>query len=325
MLTERKAFTSPIGAACCLLLTLIDWCLIPTSGQIMTPEAKARQQIDRQLGQCGWIVQNQAEMNITAGTGVAIREFPLHTGFADYLLYAGGKVIGVVEAKPEGHTLTGVETQSAKYSDGLPAGLPHHRLPLPFAYESTGTVTQFTNNLEPDARSREVFTFHRPDELLRLVNLEEQLRGHQRHMPPLNVEGLWPLKITTLNNLETSLAANRPRSLIQMTMGSGKTLTAVIASYRLIKFADAKRILFLVDRNNLGRQTYKEFSQYVSPYNGYKFTDEYNVQHLRREPLHRIRRRSAQTHPSRPPPEVGTATACRLRSQRQRTSEELAG
>ncbi|HUG71699.1 MAG TPA: type I restriction-modification enzyme R subunit C-terminal domain-containing protein [Pirellulaceae bacterium] len=251
----------------------------------MTPEQKARQQIDRQLGQCGWIVQSQSEMNITAGIGVTIREFPLQTGFADYLLYAGGKVIGVIEAKPEGHTLTGVETQSGKYSDGLPDGLPHHRLPLPFAYESTGTVTQFTNNLEPDARSREVFTFHRPDELLRLVNLEEQLRGHLRHMPPLNVEGLWPLKITTLNNLETSLAANRPRSLIQMTMGSGKTLTAVIASYRLIKFADAKRILFLVDRNNLGRQTYKEFSQYVSPYNGYKFTDEYNVQHLRRNTI----------------------------------------
>jgi len=149
-------------------------------------------------------------MNIMAGPGVAIREFPLKTGFADYLLYAGGKAIGVVEAKPEGHTLTGVETQSAKYSDGLPPGLPHHGLPLPFAYESTGTATQFTNNLEPDARSRELFTFHRPAELPRLVQLDEQLRSRLRHMPPLNVEGLWPLKITTLNNLETSLAASRP-------------------------------------------------------------------------------------------------------------------
>lgn len=277
---------APFVLTCCQCLPAIDWVTssIP-AGQGMTPEEKARQEIDRQLGQCGWTIQHRDEMNITAGLGVAVREFKLKTGFADYLLYVDGKVIGVIEAKPEGYTLTGVETQSAKYTNGLPDGLPNYRLPLPFAYESTGSVTQFTNSLDPDARSREVFTFHRPEELLRLVNLDEQLRSNLRHMPPLNVEGLWPLKITTLNNLETSLAANRPRSLIQMTMGSGKTLTAVIAAYRLIKFADAKRVLFLVDRNNLGRQTYKEFSQYVSPYNGYKFTDEYNVQHLRRNTI----------------------------------------
>src|SRR6185436_15538571 len=99
---------------------------------------------------------SMSEMNISAGLGVAVREFPLATGFADYLLYADGKAIGVVEAKPEGHTLTGVEIQSSKYTDGLPKGLPHYHLPLPFAYESTGTVTQFTNSLEPDARSRQV-------------------------------------------------------------------------------------------------------------------------------------------------------------------------
>jgi type I restriction enzyme R subunit len=126
----------------------------------MTPEEQARQNIDRQLGECGWAVQSAGEMNISAGPGVAIREFPLQTGFADYLLYADGKAIGVVEAKPVGHTLTGVETQSAKYAGGLPDGLPHYHLPLPFAYESTGEVTQFTNNLDPDARGREIFRFH---------------------------------------------------------------------------------------------------------------------------------------------------------------------
>jgi hypothetical protein len=75
-------------------------------------------------------------MNISAGPGVAIREFPLSTGEADYLLYTDAKAIGVVEAKPEGHSLTGVETQSGKYLDGLPANLPNYRLPLPFVYES---------------------------------------------------------------------------------------------------------------------------------------------------------------------------------------------
>ena len=106
----------------------------------MKPEEKARQEIDRQLDQCGWQVQHYRQMNIFAGLGVAVREFPLKTGDADYLLYADGKVIGVIEAKPEGHTLTGVETQSDKYLKGLPPNIPAYRLPLPFGYESTGAV-----------------------------------------------------------------------------------------------------------------------------------------------------------------------------------------
>ena len=251
----------------------------------MTPEEKARREIDQQLSQCGWLVQDFRGMNISAGLGIAIREFPLKTGDADYLLYADGRAIGAIEAKPEGHTLTGVETQSSKYTDGLPPGLPHYRLPLPFAYESTGAETQFTNALEPDARSRLVFTFHRPEELLRLVALDEQVRGLLRQMPPLAPGGLWQVQIDSIMNLEASLAANRPRSLIQMATGSGKTFTAVNASYRLAKFAKAKRILFLVDRNNLGKQTLNEFQQFVSPLNGYKFTEEYTVQHLKRNTI----------------------------------------
>lgn len=129
----------------------------------MKPEDKAREELDRQLSQCGWIVQDRREMNITAGFGVAVREFSLKTGAADYLLYADAKVIGVVEAKPEGYTLTGVEDQSSRYAVGLPGELPYYRLPIPFRYESTGTVTQFTSDLDPNPRSREIFTFHRPE------------------------------------------------------------------------------------------------------------------------------------------------------------------
>lgn len=113
----------------------------------MTPEQLSRKQIDRQLEASGWLVQDYRQMNISAGVGVAVREFPLTTGDADYMLYVDCKAIGVVEAKPKGHTLTGVETQSGKYLEGLPKTLPHYRLPLPFAYESTGEVTQFTNTL----------------------------------------------------------------------------------------------------------------------------------------------------------------------------------
>jgi type I restriction enzyme, R subunit len=253
----------------------------------MQPEQKARQRIDQLLAQAGWIVQDFRDLNIFAGRGVAVREFHLKSGFGrvDYLLYADAKAIGVIEAKPAGHTLTGVETQSGKYVDGLPAGLPAHRLPLPFAYESTGEVTHFTNAMEPDARSRRVFTFHRPEELIRLVGLDEQTRSLLRKLPALDASRLWPVQVQTIKHLEKSLADNRPRSLIQMATGSGKTFTAVNIVYRLIRFAGAKRILFLVDRNNLGRQTNNEFQQFISPYNSYKFTEEYSVQQLKRNTI----------------------------------------
>ena len=251
----------------------------------MTPEQKARQQIDRQLEQAGWIVQDYAQMHITAGLGVAVREFPLKTGFADYLLYAHAKAIGSVEAKPEGFGLMGVAEQSTKYSIGLPKSLPNWEVPLPFAYESTGTECRFTNRKEPDARSRLVFAFHRPEELIRLVNLDKQVRGRLQEMPELNTGNLWKVQIDSIRNLEKSLALNKPRALIQMATGSGKTFTAVNFCYRLIKYADAKRILFLVDRNNLGKQTLNEFQQFVSPVNGYKFTEEYSVQHLKKNTI----------------------------------------
>lgn len=165
------------------------------------PETAAREKIDRLLAQAGWIVQDRREMEISAGPGVAIREFPLTTGFADYLLYANGRAIGLVEAKPEGYALRGVEIQSAKYVSGLPQGLPRWTppdTPLPFAYESTGTVTQFTSNLDPDPRSREVFSFHRPDELVRLASLETQLRANVQEMPVLDTAKLWDKQVTAI-------------------------------------------------------------------------------------------------------------------------------
>ena len=247
----------------------------------MTPEKQARVLIDQHLQDAGWIIQDPNAINLDEGVGIAVREFPLKTGYADYLLYADGKAIGVVEAKPKGYPLTGVETQSSKYTNGLPKDLPHYRLPLPFAYESTGEMTRFTNSLDPDARSREVFAFHRPEELIRLATKDEQLRALLREMPPLDAGNLWRVQIGSITNLEKSLAENRPRALIQMATGSGKTYTAVNACYRLIKYAGAKRILFLVDRNNLGRQTLTEFQQCSSPSTGYKFTEEYEVQHLK--------------------------------------------
>ena len=247
----------------------------------MLPEQKARQEIDRQLDAAGWTLQDFDEINPSAAQGVAVREFPLLTGHADYLLYLDGKVTGAIEAKPEGHPLIGVEVQSLKYMNGLPDNVPSYGKPLPFAYESTGTETRFTNSREPDFRSREVFTFHRPVELARLVGLDAQLRERLREMPELVIDRLWRPQVEAIENLEHSLAEGRLRALIQMATGSGKTFTACTFCYRLLKFAGAKRILFLVDRNNLGRQAMTEFQDYRSPYSNRTFTEEYVVQHLK--------------------------------------------
>ncbi|HEY9098672.1 MAG TPA: type I restriction-modification enzyme R subunit C-terminal domain-containing protein [Thiobacillus sp.] len=260
------------------------------------PEQQARGNIDVLLKAAGWHVCDAAVANIHAARGVAIREFPLKSGhgFADYLLYVDGKAAGVIEAKKEGVTLSGVETQSDKYTKGLPEGLPRWHNPLPFAYQSTGIETRFTNGLDPVPRARPVFAFHKPELFASWLSyaptaqVEEGSAGETastflaklQHMPPLKEEGLWPAQITAINNLEQSLKENRPRALIQMATGSGKTFTSISFIYRLIKFAGARRILFLVDRGNLADQTLKEFQQYVSPYNNFKFSEEYIVQRL---------------------------------------------
>lgn len=263
------------------------------------PEQEARLQIDALLEAAGWQIQDAKGAHIHAARGVAIREFPLAKGFgfADYLLYVDGQAAGVIEAKKVGVTLTGVETQSDKYTQGLPEGLPRWRNPLPFSYQSTGVETRFTNGLDPEPRSRQVFAFHRPDMLAAWLEAEpvissvsaERFAPYGRiptflsrlqTMPPLITDPLWPAQIKAITNLEESLKMNRLRALIQMATGSGKTFTAINFIYRLIKFAGARRVLFLVDRGNLGRQTLKEFQQFVSPYNNFKFSEEYIVQHL---------------------------------------------
>ncbi len=247
------------------------------------PEQRAREEIDRILSQAGWVIQNRSETNLQAARGVAIREFPLKSGHgeADYLLFVDGKASGAIEAKPAGTTLTGVERQTEKYSKGLPDQLPCHSSPLPFLYESTGRETRFTNLLDPEPRSRELFHFHLPDSLAKwAVQGRSTLRARLRELPSLKTEGLWPIQARAVANLETSLAQGRPRSLIQMATGSGKTVTAITSAYRLIKNGGAQRILFLVDRANLGRQALKEFQAYTTPDDGRKFTELYNVQLL---------------------------------------------
>ncbi len=259
----------------------------------LTAEQRARVLIDRQLTDAGWSVQNRSDLNLFTRQGVAVREVIMAAGHgrADYLLYVDQRAVGAIEAKPEGTTLSGVEWQSAMYAEGLP---PQVRLKaltkdgrLPFVFEASGSETHFTNGFDPVPRARRIFNVPRPETLARIIRDADAdpdnptWRAKVRHTPALATEGLRPAQIDAIRGVERSLAEQRfDRSLIQMATGAGKTYTAVTECYRLLKHAGFRRVLFLVDRNNLGDQTLREFQNYATPDDGRRFTELYNADKL---------------------------------------------
>lgn len=249
------------------------------------PEAQERQLIDEQLAGAGWVVQSRDEVNLSAGMGVAVRDRP-GSADPDYLLFVEGKACGTYEAKKAGHTLTGVETQSARYDDAIPDGAETWGLPLRFAYEGTSHELQFTDRADPEPRSRQVFAPHRPEALLAWLREAERLpaaptlRARFRDLPAVYSPKLWDHQREAIVKIEKSLAEDNPRALLQMATGSGKTFTAANLAYRLIKYAHARRILFLVDRRNLGEQAQNEFEQFVTPDEQRKMSELYTVQRL---------------------------------------------
>ncbi|HHH28833.1 MAG TPA: DEAD/DEAH box helicase, partial [Polyangiaceae bacterium] len=276
-----------------------------------TPEQEAREHIDVALEAAGWVIQDRSKMNLSAGTGVAVREFKMADGhgFADYMLFVDGKAVGILEAKPAGYPLTSVELQADKYATGLPAGLNPPVNPLPFLYLSTGVETRFINLLDPDPKTRPISRnlphIHRPATLSEWLHADtlhgwvtrlhaegggfytsaddsrpSTLRSRLQTLPPLKRSFLFPNQVEAVTNLELSLKRNRPRALVQMATGSGKTIAAITAIYRMIRYAGARRVLFLVDRSNLGEQAEKEFQGYRTPDDNRKFTELYNVQRL---------------------------------------------
>ena len=244
------------------------------------PEQRARDHIDRLLTESGWIVQPKSKLNLAAGLGVAVTEYRTDTGPVDYLLFIDRKPIGIIEAKKaeEGVRLTMVEDQSLRYAEGKLKYFDND--PLHFAYESTGEVTRFTDYRDPKPRSRPVFTFHRPETFQTWLKEEKTLRTRLLDIPALPTDGLRDCQITAVTNLETSFKENRPKALIQMATGSGKTFTAITAIYRLLKFAKAKRILFLVDTKNLGEQAEGEFKKYLPQDDNRLFPELYGVTRL---------------------------------------------
>lgn len=265
-----------------------------TDDERLQAEQRARRLIDEQLTRAGWVVQDLKDQALGAAVGVAVREVTMKSGHgrADYLLYLNKGVVGVVEAKPMGKTLSGVEWQSSMYAQGLTDAQKLRATmvdgKLPFVFEASGSETHFTNGYDPHPRARAVFNFPKPETLLAIIadartNPDAPTwRGALQTMPKLDERALRPAQITAITGIERSLREQRfDRSLVQMATGAGKTYTAVTASYRLLRFGGFKRVLFLVDRNNLADQTAAEFANFRTPDDGRRFTELYPVDKLK--------------------------------------------
>lgn len=251
----------------------------------MTPptdkdELTTRIDIDAQLELAGWIVQDKKRVNLHESLGVVVREFGTETGPADYMLFIAGKACGVIEAKREGANLGHVAEQSARYAISQTKHIRRWAAndePLPFLYEATNHEIRFRDKRDPKPKSRNLFHFHRPETLKDSLEQSDTFRARLQQIPALNEKGLRGCQIDAVHGIEASLKQGHSRTLLQMATGAGKTFTACTQVYRLAKFAKAKRVLFLVDRGNLGRQALKEFQQYTTPDDGRKFTELYNA------------------------------------------------
>tara|TARA_R110000751_G_scaffold126574_4_gene228506 strand:+ start:7613 stop:10477 length:2865 start_codon:yes stop_codon:yes gene_type:complete len=254
-----------------------------TKNSNQNPEQIARDKIDKMLREAGWLVQSKNEIDLSAGKGVALRETNTVSGSADYMLFVDRRPVGVIEAKKEeeGQRLLMVEEQSVRYSkEPIKIGSFILDNEKSFVYESTGTITRFTDYRDPKPRGRTVFSFHKPETIADWLKSGKSLRERLLSIPALDETGLRPAQIVAVNNLEHSFKKNRPKALIQMATGAGKTFTAATFVYRLLKHAEAKRILFLVDTKNLGEQAEQEFMSFQPNDDNRKFTELYNVQRL---------------------------------------------
>lgn len=251
-------------------------------GLNQNPEQVARDAIDAQLRAAGWAVQSKDAIDFHVGQGQAVREYTTDSGPADYVLFVNGQPVGVIEAKKEtlGHNITVVEDQTADYAAAKLKYIQRSGAPLPFLYEATGVITRFTDQRDPKPRSREVFSFHRPETLIAWQFQERSLRARLHDLPALDAEGLRDCQTEAITNLEKSLKAAKPRALIQMATGSGKTFTAITSIYRLLKHSRVRRVLFLVDTRNLGEQAEQEFRAYTPNDDNRKFTELYTVTRL---------------------------------------------
>lgn len=250
----------------------------------MKPEEKARVTIDEQLTASGWLVTRDKSA-WQSGAAVAIAEWVFPSGIqADYLLFFKGKAIAIVEAKPQKMLIGGVYHQADGYANALDAHFPAWMTPIPFIYVANGAIVLFADRRDKYSRQRIVFSFHQPETLEKWVRegestLQNRLLTLSSEPMPAGLN-LRLCQIEAIGKLEESFAQQKRRAYVHLATGAGKTFTACTFCYRLIRHARAKRILFLVDRGNLGQQAHDSFSQWPIPEYDRKFTDEYSVVRL---------------------------------------------
>ena len=244
----------------------------------MTPEEKARQKIDQWFTDAGWEVINRDDYEPTC-TAVAIREGLLKGNLeADYFLFINGKAVGVLEAKREETDAFSsiVCEQAALYARSVPNIYQTYQKPLPFIFTSNGKELYFCDFREQDHYFKQIMTIPTPHELVKKLGINDYFAG----LPTLRKKGLRDCQYEAITELEKSFRAGQNRALMVLATGVGKTYTACLAAYRMLSYTPMRRVLFLVDRNNLGKQAEGEFGTFRLTENGEAFNTIFTVNRL---------------------------------------------
>lgn len=250
----------------------------------LLPEQKARVHIDKALENAGWTVVNRDEFVPDAINAQAVRETILKNNKeADYMLFIDGKAIGVLEAKrEESHLGPEVAEQAQTYGNILPDWVQAWKHPLPFIFLSNGNRFLFKDMRSKSPKYDVLKKMLTPKEIVELAGDDIQSEyAKLPSVPPVGPKGLRQCQFEAITNLEISFKQGQKKALVVLATGAGKTFTACTAAYRLLNYTPARRVLFLVDRNNLGKQAEGEFGTYKLTETGNVFSDEYIVYRLR--------------------------------------------
>ena len=245
----------------------------------MTPEEKARQKIDQWFTDAGWKVVNREDYEPTC-SAVAIREGLLKGNLeADYFLFLNGKAVGVLEAKREDVDAFSnkVSEQAALYARSVPKIYQAYQKPLPFIFTSNGKELYFCDFRKQNSSFKQITTLPTPYELVKQLGINDYFAG----LPTLRKKGLRDCQYEAVTELEKSFRSGQNRALMVLATGAGKTYTACLAAYRMLSYTPMRRILFLVDRNNLGKQAEGEFGTFRLTENGDAFNTIFTVNRLR--------------------------------------------
>lgn len=245
----------------------------------MTPEQLARVKIDKQLNNSGWDIVSR--IDYLPNSTVAVMEGLMQGNTeSDYLLFVEGKAIAVIEAKKEDNNLGLIVAQQAENYAHTPQswyGLWFSNL-IPLVYLANGKKIYFKNLLIPDSEYEEITEFHTPKQMLKIIGKKSEFGA----LPRIEKNGLRDCQYDAEVALEASFKTGKKKALAVLATGSGKTYLACLASYRLLNYTPTKRILFLVDRNNLARQTETEFSLFDRTEKGQTLSSLYQINRLKK-------------------------------------------